>query len=376
MESNLRPLTLGEILDRTAQLYRANFLVFAGIFSVYSGVALLLNLAQIGLGALLHAGQRGARPNWVLISTGAAEGVLVVLLLGAAVAAINRAVGWVHLGGQATMRSAYASTLPRFGRYLWLMTITAVVAWLPLAILYSGYFGFVLFYVRPKGLLSHPTPAANPQQTVVFGLISIAFFLLILPASAYGVVMSLRYALAVPACVLENLTARRAIRRSVELSKGSRGRIFVLFLLVGVIKLGLVGITQTFFLAAVFKNHGQISPWMSAASQVVAFFTNTFIGPIGATGVALFYYDQRVRKEGYDIEWMMQTAGLTAAVAGTYDRDERAPDTGTGMPAAAETATQQPQANSDTTPAEPDAGTAERPLGTVQERPVRLTENA
>ena len=31
---------------------------------------------------------------------------------------------------------------------------------------------------------------------------------------------------------------------------------------------------------------------------------------------------------------------------------------------------------SDTTPAEPDAGTAERPLGTVQERPVRLTENA
>ncbi len=36
MESNLRPLTLGEILDRTAQLYRTNFLLFAGIASVYA----------------------------------------------------------------------------------------------------------------------------------------------------------------------------------------------------------------------------------------------------------------------------------------------------------------------------------------------------
>ena len=44
METTLRPLTLGEILDRTAQLYRANFLVFAGIFSIYAGVALVLGL--------------------------------------------------------------------------------------------------------------------------------------------------------------------------------------------------------------------------------------------------------------------------------------------------------------------------------------------
>ena len=32
-----------------------------------------------------------------------------------------------------------------------------------------------------------------------------------------------------------------------------------------------------------------------------------------ATGFTLFYYDQRVRKEGFDIEWMMQAAGLRPA---------------------------------------------------------------
>ncbi|MGD0683209.1 MAG: hypothetical protein ABR990_14305, partial [Terracidiphilus sp.] len=31
MNEPLRPLTLGEILDRTAQLYRARFLLFLGI---------------------------------------------------------------------------------------------------------------------------------------------------------------------------------------------------------------------------------------------------------------------------------------------------------------------------------------------------------
>jgi len=40
------------------------------------------------------------------------------------------------------------------------------------------------------------------------------------------------------------------------------------------------------------------------------FFSNALIGPIYAIGLTLFYYDQRIRKEGYDIEWMMQAAGL------------------------------------------------------------------
>jgi len=54
--------------------------------------------------------------------------------------------------------------------------------------------------------------------------------------------------------------------------------------------------------------------WMQIAQQVVGFFTNSFIGPMYATGLTLFYYDQRVRKEGFDIEWMMEAAGMNAPV--------------------------------------------------------------
>ena len=310
METNLRPLTLGEILDRTAQLYRENFLLFAGIFSFYAGVALAINLIQIGLGAWMQFTHAAAKLSGMIMVLGGVELIVLLLLLGAAIAAINRAVAWVHLGQPATIRGAYASTLPHFGRYLWLMTLTGVMAWLPAILLYGGYLAFILVYVRPRGLLAHGATIAEPGSATIFFVISGIFFLLLVPAAIYGLIMSLRYALAVPACVVENLKAWKAISRSVELSKGARGRIFILLLLVGAVKIGLVLVTQMFFIAAVYKNHGTLPPWLNAISQVVAFFTNSFVGPIGAAGIALFYYDQRVRKEGYDIERMMHGAGL------------------------------------------------------------------
>jgi hypothetical protein len=312
METNLRPLSLGEILDRTAQLYRSNFLLFAGISSFYAGVIMVLSLLQLGaqqVATTLHS-PRGT--IWVTVI-----GIMVLWLAifafgGISVAANNRAVGWVHLGQPATIGSAYSSVLAKAGRYLWLMTITYFIVFLPCVLLYAGYAVLIFVYVRPKGLLAqHGAAAADPQALLVFGVATIVFLLLLLGAVAYAIVMALRYSLAVPACVVENLKARAAIRRSIQLSKGSRGRIFMLGLLATIIQVGLTLITQGFFLVAGFKHHGVLPVWAQVSQQIVAFFTNTFVGPIYATGLTLFYYDQRVRKEGYDIEWMMQAAGMT-----------------------------------------------------------------
>jgi hypothetical protein len=317
MESNLRPLTLGEILDRTAQLYRTNFLLFAGIFAVYAGAVLVMGLLQIGLGALLKSLHMAGAVLWMIGIMAGVEWLLIFLLFGAATAAISRAVAWVHLGEPATIRGAYQSILPQLGRYLWLMTITAFRVWTPFVLLYAGFLGTIAFYGGFKGMganpgaVAQPTFASNPQAVTALLVASGVFFLLIFPVGIYTILMSLRYSLAIPACVVEKMKARAAIRRSIELAKGSWGRIFLLALLVGIIKLGLVGVTQFFVFVAAFKNHGQIGPGLGALSQVMGFFTNTFLGPIWATGITLFYYDQRVRKEGYDIEWMMQAAGLT-----------------------------------------------------------------
>jgi len=319
METNLRPMSLGEILDRTAQLYRTNFVLFAGISSIYAGVLLLVGLVQTGVQEWMQAAHMVRQlllmsGAWVLLTW-----IVMFIFGGIAVAANNRAVAWLHLGEPATIRGAYRSILPNLGRYLFLGFLKLLYAWSPVIVIYAGFIG-LLIYLRIKGFLG---PAGTPAQShggmqtqALVALAAIAVLgLALLPAIIYGIVMGLRYALAVPACVVENVKARAAIRRSIELSKYSRGRIFVLWLLVAVIEIALGVVSQSFFIFETIKHHQQLPMGLRILQQFVAFGTNTFVTPILATGLTLFYYDQRVRKEGYDIEWMMQAAGLTAPEA-------------------------------------------------------------
>ncbi|HUH61960.1 MAG TPA: hypothetical protein VLZ50_03135 [Terracidiphilus sp.] len=330
METTLRPLTLGEILDRTAQLYRTNFLLFAGIAAVYAGVLLLVGLAQTGVQEWMRVEHMYRQLLWMTGVWVLITWIVIFIFGGIAVAANNRAVAWLHLGQPATIRGAYRSILPRFGRYLWLGFLTLIYAWLPVILIYATFIGAAI-YMRVKGLLPRAgaappvNPGAQGPALLAFGIIVIVLFLLLTPAFLYGIFMWLRYALAVPACVVENLKARAAIRRSVELSKYSRGRIFVLALLVAVIEIGLALVTQSFFVIEAFKHHQQLPVGLRILQQLVGFCTNTFVTPILATGLTLFYYDQRVRKEGYDIEWMMEAAGLTAPAATGLPPVEPAP---------------------------------------------------
>lgn len=310
METNLRPLTLGEILDRTAQLYRTNFLLFAGIASVYSGALLVLGLLQIGVQEVLRMQHMAGD---VLIASLA--GILLVWPIaiiagGLSIAANNRAVAWLYMGQPATIGGAYASIRPRVGRYLGLMTMTTLIVWVPFAVLYAGYLIFTLLYIKPKGFFSPQGGHLDPQSALMFLGVTLLFGALLIAGLVYAILMGLRYSLSVPACVVEDVKARQAMRRSIELSKGARGRIFLLALLVVAIQMGLGLITQAFFLVDTFKHHGDLPALIRVLQQVVAFFTNTFVGPIYATGFTLFYYDQRIRKEGFDIEWMMHAAGM------------------------------------------------------------------
>ena len=84
----------------------------------------------------------------------------------------------------------------------------------------------------------------------------------------------------------------------------------MLGLLTIIIQLGLAALTQGFFILAGIKHKGILPLWMSVLQQLLAFLTNTFVGPIYATGFTLFYFDQRIRKEGFDIEHMMAAAGM------------------------------------------------------------------
>jgi len=313
-------MSLGEILDRTAELYRSRFTLFAGISSIFATVMLGLQLLYIRSLVMMGYPNMLTNLRWGTATAAIAETLGLLLLAGLSVVAINRAVAWVYLDQPASIREAVRAVRPRLSRYLWLVTNVALRAWSPLAVLYVAYI-VLLFSVMPHDLLSNPAAAqtaahGNPASFLEFGLGMLILAPLILAASVYGVIMSLRYSLSVPACIVENLTAAQAIKRSIGLSKGSWGRIFVLGLLVGIIRMVLGIIFGLPVVLLAFRHLGQPLPmhWL-VLQQIGAFLGNALIGPIYSIGLTLFYFDQRIRKEGFDIEWMMQAAGLEPAQA-------------------------------------------------------------
>jgi hypothetical protein len=328
METNLRPLSLGEILDRTAQLYRTNFLLFAGIESAYAGAVLVINLASLGVLEGFKATGFAASMTWERQLFSWCSLLVMLIVSNVAAAAVNRAVAWVHLGEPASITRAYQSILPRVGRYLGLGTLKLLFAWTPLLLIYGAFIASFAHY-QIKGVLPQPgqmpQPGAPPNpEALVFGVITLVFGVVIWPVLIFGVFMALRYALALPASVVENLTVRAAMRRSVLLSKEGRGRVFVLWLLVIVVEFMVIGVTQAFFVAYSLRHHYQVPVGLQIVQQILGFFTNTFVGPILAIGTTLIYYDQRVRKEGYDIEWMMAAAGLAGGASGIPGNTEPA----------------------------------------------------
>ncbi len=308
-------MSLGEILDRTAELYRSRFTLFVGISSIFATV--MLGIQLLYMRSLVMMGYPNIITNmqWGTAASAVLEALAILLLAGLSIVANNRAVAWVYLDQPASIREAVRAVRPRLGRYLWLMTNVSLRAWAPIAVLYVAY--FVLFFaLMPHDLLTNPAAAqtaaqGNPAAFMEFGLGMLILAPLMLAATVYGVLMSLRYSLSVPACVVENLSAASAIKRSVGLSKDSWGRIFVLALLVGIIRMGLGLLFGLPVVVLAMRHLGQPLPmhWL-VLQQIGAFLSNALIGPIYSIGLTLFYFDQRIRKEGFDIEWMMQAAGL------------------------------------------------------------------
>jgi hypothetical protein len=141
--------------------------------------------------------------------------------------------------------------------------------------------------------------------------IAIGLFLFVgfIAGFIYGIIAYLRNSLALPAAVVENLKVRAAMRRSKNLATGRIGRIFLLLLLVYVLWVVATFIQLPFvFLAA---RAGQAQQFLMQGIMLgINFIVTTLVGPIAAIGLCLFYFDERVRREGFDIEMLLRGASI------------------------------------------------------------------
>ena len=252
MVTVLRPLSTSELLDRTFHLYRNNFLVFVGIVAIPQLIVLALRLWYF---STLTGPVERFSGFAVLIN------IVSFIAIEISAAATVIAVSNLHLERPISVGSAFGGAKSSMLRVV-LITLAVSIA--------AG----------------------------------IGLVLLIVP----GVYLWLMWSLAIPVTVLEGGGLNVSTKRSKYLTQGSRGRIFVICLLILVLAWVVSMIFQIPLGILVVALKGQAEravPTIVGASSIGTFLSTSLVGPLLTIALTLIYYDQRVRKEGFDLQLMM-----------------------------------------------------------------------
>ncbi|MGP8270714.1 MAG: hypothetical protein ACLQLH_11650 [Terracidiphilus sp.] len=317
MNEPLHPSTLGEILDRTVHLYRSRFLVLLGIAFIPTGVVMAMVVVYFLLFAMVGSGAASTSPEVIGIAALVVFGTLLLaipLLIAVAAlgsAALNHAVAHPWQDEKITVREAYRIARQRGWNYIGLFLLEALIVWV------GPVFIWVVLVLLSAGVaaLAQSAGMGAAPAGALFALGTIA---VVIALAGYCIWMLLRLSLAFPACVVEQIGAITALKRSISLSRGTKGRIFLLYLLGTVLNYLL---TMAFTIPAIIVialAPGAGNPKYAQTAGMVmmlviygaAFVIQALTKPVYGIALMLFYYDQRIRQEGFDIELLMQRAGL------------------------------------------------------------------
>jgi len=317
----LRPLSLGELLDRTFRLYRNHFFLFVGIMAIPAAFwlpvnALILSFQGSTMNAAVTApGRPPSFPDAGMI-VGLVVGGLVLafvsfIVYSIAVAAASCAVADVYLGRSATVRGSYGRIRGRFWRLIGVV-VNFILRIVGLLVLVIGVCAGGIFGI---GLLAG-TGRGNP---IFAALIAIGLMFAYVAGLAFCVYFALRYAVSVPILMVENLGVLATLRRSVFLTRGRRGQIFLALLVAAVIAAaGNYLLQGPFMVATIFAAvRGHWPPWLGFASAAAGAMGSALTGPISMIAIVLLYYDSRIRKEAFDLQFMMSSLDSPTPAPGT-----------------------------------------------------------
>lgn len=303
---NLVPLSLGELLDQTFSTFRRHFWLFAGIMVLPEAMMVGINIVvQIYLSgirppravpspqAAAQAAVFAMRSGLITIGSLIPHFIIYALALGAATYALSE----VYLGRTTTIRGSYNVVYTKLWRIL-----KAIFAILVRSI---GAFVVVIFVLAMMTAGLAPMPQSMLWVKLLVGLFAILGFIL---SGVLAIVFLVRYSVAVPALVIENLSTRQALKRSVELTKGYLWRLLVVGMLMTLINMVVVSLFQApFTVAALVLTVKGARPglFLTIPSLLLGGVGSAAIGSLFMISYAIAYYDLRVRKEGFDLQLMM-----------------------------------------------------------------------
>jgi hypothetical protein len=315
-------MKLGEILDQGFTLYRRNFWKLAGTTVL---PALIMISLQVVDRVWIHLGLRIGRPvdrtdAWGL-------GFLVWLIFSHIAAfvhplfypAVVKVTTGILFDEPVSVTEALRFAAERWRGYLWLDLLkNAAAPLLPEAI------GFGLIAALA---FADETFHLDPQERATGFIV----FLIILAVVGVCFWIAACVAFAVPAAAVEGIGGFRAIRRSWRLSRGARFQVFLTWMTTFILimflwfAIGFIVRSIESFLYGTLHLHFVNQTFYFVSIYILAAVYDSAIGPIYPVLLLLLYLNQRVRKEGYDVEQMMEAAGLAAPVPKPASEAETAP---------------------------------------------------
>jgi membrane-anchored glycerophosphoryl diester phosphodiesterase (GDPDase) len=299
-------MSTSQVLDRTFYIYRNHFVLLAGIGALVPAAALVLQLALIRMG--FRADAPGQTPEAVLALALVyllAWGLIYLITSALASGATVYGVSKLHLGESVTIGQAYRQVFSRFWRVLGIILLVSLMV-------FGAVFAAEFIAILLVFLMIGSTRIFSGGGGVGMGvgaLIAVLWaFCIIVADLVFAAFLYCKFSLAVPACMLEKMPVGTALTRSWRLTKNSFWRIFLVFLLTAIINivLGLVlSLPGQLYTSLLHKG----APLGVVLQELGGFIAGVIASPIYTIAIALIYYDQRVRKEAFDLQLMMEAVG-------------------------------------------------------------------
>ena len=274
----LRPLSVGEVLDASFKIVRQSFGVLAGCVFV---VALPLNIVN------------------TLITASTSDN------------AFN-----LDSNPSAGTSSDFSSGTTEFAGFLLTTTLSIVLMTIATAACFRAVSGV---YLGEAPTVGGSLAFAATRLLPVIGL-SLLYFLGLIPAFIALVIpfiwLSVAWSVSFPALLSEGIGPVAALARSFRLVRRrwwpTFGALAVMYLLVGVIS-GILGALLGATLIAAVDSEAVAAVFFTIINTLASLITL----PLLAAVVTVLYFDLRVRKEGFDLQLLARGVGQDASAYAT-----------------------------------------------------------
>lgn len=277
----LKPLEMGQLIDRAARLYRQNFLKFVGIISITqlpsSIFAVLLTIFSAQSARFVNLDNPLATGNLSVLSGTFLTSIVAFVLSQIGTAALTRAIADQYLGHPVSIGDSYR----KLGR-----------SWLSLL---GGTF------------------LAGIVTAAMFVLVIIPCIGWVFAIPGFGILLFGTYLvipLIAPVVVIERQRARKSLHRAWDLARRRFWWGFGFAVLLTIFS-SLVVAGPTFLIIFGLQSmvgNGLNEVVSAVIQQLATFILSVLYYPLRLTCITLLYFDIRIRTEGFDLEVLAASA--------------------------------------------------------------------